>query len=227
MRLLILNPNTSRGVTERIGAAAEAVALPGDAFTTICPADGPELIVTEADAEEARRAVVDTVKGYTAPCDGIVLASFGNTGARDVRALRGDIPVFGIASAAFSAVRALGGPFGIVTFGKELVPGLQAQVDESGLGQALLGITYVPGDDFGDPGTVQDRYRDDLAALCRQMCARGAASIVLGGGPLAGLATSLARDCPVPVIDGTQAAINLMRTLVSSRADDGGRGRVG
>jgi allantoin racemase len=217
MRLLIVNPNTSRGVTQRIREAAEAVALPGDIFTTLCPSYGPELIVTDKDAERAKRAVVDTVRRFNGPCDGIVLASFGNTGAEEVRALRSDVPVIGIASAAFATARALGGSFGIVTFGKGLVPGLQAKVEEAGLEQALLGIAHVEGEDFGDPGTVQHRYREKLGALCAQMHRRGAASIVMGGGPLAGLAARLAPDCPVPVIDGTQAAVNLIRTVAVPR----------
>ncbi|PWR04597.1 hypothetical protein DKT77_01115 [Meridianimarinicoccus roseus] len=214
MRLLIVNPNTSRGVTDHIREAADAAAQPGDAFTTLCPDYGPELIVSHEDAAEAKRAVVDTVRGYCAPCDGIVLASFGNTGAEEVRALRRDIPVMGIATAAFCAARALGGRFGIVTFGKGLVSGLRAKVEEAAMADALLGIAHVEGDQFGDPGTVQRRYHDELADLCAQMHARGAASIVMGGGPLAGLAPKLAKTCPVPIIDGTQAAVNLMRTVV-------------
>lgn len=217
MRLLIINPNTSRGVTERIRDAANAVALDRDDFTTVCPAYGPDLIVTNEDAEHAKRAVLDTVQTYTAPCDGIVLASFGNTGAKEVRALRKDIPVIGIASAAFCAVRALGGPFGIVTFGKGLVPGLQSEVEKAGLGDLLTGISYVPDEDFGDPATVQFRYREKLAALCAQVHRHGASSIVMGGGPLAGLAPRLSKACPVPIIDGTQAAINLMRTVASPK----------
>lgn len=219
MRLLVINPNTSAGVTQSIRHAAEAVARPDDQFTTTCPAFGPDLIVTDADAEVAKRAVVETVRAYSAPCDGIVLASFGNTGAEDVRAIRSDIPVIGIATAAFCTVRALGGPFGIVTFGKGLVPGLLAKAQEAGMGDALLGISFVDDDHFGDPGTVQQRYRSDLADLCAQMVQRGAASIVMGGGPLAGLAPDLAKDCPVPVIDGTHAAINLMRTVMRPRIE--------
>lgn len=217
MRLLIVNPNTSRGVTERIREAAQAVARPGDVFTTTCPADGPELIVTEADAERAARAVVETVRTHSAPCDGIILGSFGNTGAEAVRALRPDVPVIGIAHAAFATVRALGGPFGIVTFGEGLVPGLRAKAEEAGLGAALLDITYVKRPHFGDPGTVQHRYHEELADLCAQMHARGASSIVMGGGPLAGIAPKLAAGCKIPVIDGTQAAINLMRSVIVPR----------
>ncbi|MFK7880882.1 aspartate/glutamate racemase family protein [Roseobacter sp.] len=217
MRLLIVNPNTSSSVTQRIRAAAAAMAQPGDVFTTLCPDCGPELIVTDADAQEARHAVVATIRQHAEPCDGIVLASFGNTGAEEVRALRKDVPVIGIASAAFSAALVLGGPFGIVTFGKALVPGLRAKVEELGLDDRLLGIAYLPGDDFGDPGTVSERYRDELAELCDTMVRRGSTSIVMGGGPLAGLASVLSEDCPVPVIDGTQAAVNLMRSVTFRR----------
>ncbi|MXQ06604.1 hypothetical protein GQ651_01965 [Alphaproteobacteria bacterium GH1-50] len=226
MRLLVINPNTSRGVTDRIRVAANAAALPGDHFTTLCPSWGPELIVTDHDAEEATRAVVETVHAYDAPCDGIVLASFGNTGAEQVRAIRPDIPVIGIASAAFLTAQSIGGPFGIVTFGRGLVPGLRAKVEEADLSDSLLDITFVEDDDFGDPGTVQTRYEGQLAELCAQMSRRGAACIVLGGGPLAGLARRLSTNCPVPVIDGTQAAVNLMRTIIVPSAQSatvGGR----
>jgi Asp/Glu/hydantoin racemase len=217
MRLLIINPNTSQGVTSRIREAANAAALPGDSFTTLCPAFGPDLIVTQADADCASRAVTETVKAYDAPCDGIVLASFGNTGAEEVRALRPDIPVIGIASAAFAIAAALGGPFGIVTFGHSLVAGLRTKAEEAGLGGQLLGTAAVDTDDFGDPGTVQTRYAWEIGQLCSQMHLRGASCIVMGGGPLAGMAARLAPECAVPVIDGTQGAINILRTVVTHR----------
>lgn len=216
MRLLIINPNTSKGVTARIKEAADAVALPNDHFTTLCAAFGPELIVTAADADQASRAVVEAVKAHDDPCDGIVLASFGNTGAEEVRALRPDIPVIGIASAAFSIAAALGGPFGIVTFGQSLVPDLEAKAEEAGLGSLLFGTCALNVNDFGDPGTVQDRYAKDLGELCAQMHQRGATSLVMGGGPLAGLASKLAPSSPIPLIDGTQGAINILRTVVAN-----------
>lgn len=217
MRLLIINPNTSKGVTERIKRAADAVARPEDRFTTLCPAFGPELIVTDADAEWATSAVIETVKAYDAPCDGIVLASFGNTGAEAVRALRPEIPVIGIATAAFTIAGALGGKFGIVTFGPGLVPGLQAKAEEAGLGARLVATLAVETSDFGDPGTVQDRFIQELARLCEQVHEMGASYVVLGGGPLAGMATTLAAASPIPLIDGTRGAINILRSVIADR----------
>ncbi|NNE87518.1 MAG: hypothetical protein HKN27_05520, partial [Silicimonas sp.] len=159
MRLLIVNPNTSHGVTDKIQSAANEVAMGKDRFTTRSAAFGPKLIVTQADAERAAKGVVETVKSHSQPCDGVILASFGDTGAREVRQLRPDIPVIGIASAAFSVVRSLAGPFGIVTFGENLVPGLRNKAIEAGLSENLMLISAVKSHEIGDPGTVQMRFK--------------------------------------------------------------------
>jgi allantoin racemase len=64
---------------------------------------------------------------------------------------------------------------------------------------------------------VQHRYAGNLRQLCLQMHQRGATAVVMGGGPLAGLAAKLAPTCPVPLIDGTQGAINILRTVALRR----------
>ena len=209
MRLLIVNPNTSSGVTARIREAAEAVAQPGDSITVCSAVFGQALIVTTEDTRQAAQGVLATVAAHSAPVDGIVLASFGDTGAEEVRALRPGLPVVGIAGAAFAAARALGGPFGIVTFGTGLAPALRQSAERHGHGDALLGVAALDDVDLADPGSVQARAAEGLADLARGMAARGAKSVVLGGGPLAGLAGRI--DAGIPLIDGTQAAVGLLR----------------
>lgn len=213
MRLLVINPNTSKSVTARIRGAVDAASGPGDRFTTLSAAFGPELIVTDEDAARATGGVIEAARRFDVPVDGIVLASFGDTGAREVRVLRPSVPVVGIASAAFAVIHALDGPFGIVTFAESVAPGLHAKAVECGLGPRLLDIAYATKGDFGDPGTVQERYFDQMLAQCEALDRRGARAIVLGGGPLAGLADALAPHCSVPLVDGTRAAVNLMRAL--------------
>ena len=211
MRLLIVNPNTSEGVTARIRDAAEAVAHPGDRFIVRSAAFGPELIVTPADTRRAVQGVLATVAAERAPVDGIILASFGDTGAEEVRAMCPGLPVVGIAAAAFAAVRALGGPYGIVTFGTRLAPALRQSAERHDAGASLLGVEALEDDERLDPGDVQVRCGDGLAGLCRVMAARGATSVILGGGPLAGLARRI--DAGIQVIDGTQTAVGLLRGL--------------
>jgi allantoin racemase len=211
MRILIVNPNTSAGVTARIDAAAQAVARPGDRFTTVSAASGPPLIVTEDDARAATEGVLAAVAAHRGPIDGIVLASFGDTGAAEVRAARPGLPVVGIAEAAFDAVRRADAAFAIVTFAPEVAPPLHRKAEEHGVAHRLIRIASPSTPLDHDPAEVAERLFDPLLALCRECAAEGAAKIVLGGGPLAGLAPRLEARCGVPVIDGTQAAIAAIR----------------
>lgn len=217
MRLLIVNPNTSPGVTARIDAAAQAVARPGDHFTTRSAAFGPPLIVTEADGVAATAGVLATIAGHRDPVDGVILASFGDTGAPEVRAAYPQLPVMGIAEAAFAEVRATHGPFAIVTFAPEVAGPLGDRARTYGLGDRLLQVACVSEPLRHAPEDVADALFDPLLELCLACAAQGAKSIVLGGGPLAGLATRMARTCPVRVIDGTQAAIGQLRQARAQR----------
>ena len=218
MHVLIVNPNTSQGVTRRIAAAADAVARPGDRFATRPAAFGPELIVTPQDAQEATRGVIETIRTYAQEPDGIVLASFGDTGAEEVSQSWPAIPVIGIAQAAFARARMLGGPFAIVTFAPEMAPALRDKAIQHGAGGNLLQVASLDTRFEGDPAEIADRLAAPLADLCRAKAHDGAKSIVLGGGPLAGLASRIAPDCPVPVIDGTQEAIAQMRARLGVTA---------
>ena len=216
MRLLVVNPNTSQGVTDRIDAAATAAAYPGDSIVTVSAASGPRLIVTDADGRAATVGVLQAIAAHSDPIDGIVLASFGDTGADAVRAAHPDLPVIGIAQAACAETRRLGGLFSVVTFAPELVPALRRMTHKHGVADALLEIVSVPMALCHDPADVAEILSDALRALCMDCAARGAGSIVLGGGPLAGLAARIERDCPVPVIDGTQVAIRQLRARIEA-----------
>ncbi|MBO6883775.1 MAG: hypothetical protein JJ869_09375 [Marivita sp.] len=218
MRLLVINPNTSQGITDRIGQAAQSAAQPGDRITTLSAAFGPELIVTPEDGIEAARGVVETIRSQPVLPDAIILASFGDTGAEDVRALWPDIPVIGIAEAAFESARQMGGPFAIVTFASEVAPPLRDKAIEHGVGDQLIRVAAHPEVLQGDPADVADALFEELLDLCRACERDGAQAIVMGGGPLAGLAARIAPLCGVPIIDGTVEAIRHIRDRITNQA---------
>lgn len=213
MRLLIVNPNTSEGVTARIRAAADAVAQPGDRFTTISAASGPRLIVTEEDAIAATEGVLAAVARHDEEIDGIVLASFGDTGAESLRLRYPETPILGIAEASFLTARRIGGRFAIVTFAPEVVPSLRMMAQRHGVADRLTRIATVPRPLSHDPAEVADVLFDELRELCLSCASEGTGCIILGGGPLAGLAGRIGRSCPVPLVDGTQAAIAQLQSL--------------
>jgi len=215
MRVLIVNPNTSEGATQRIDAATQAVASAGDVFTTVSAAFGPELIVTEQDGLDAIAGVLASVQAHEGSLDGIVLASFGDTGAAAVRAAYPELPVIGIAGAAFAAARCLGGKFSIVTFDESLSPALRDRAAYYGMQDDLYRVAAVPHVGAFDAATVQvDRF-DAIEQLCVDCAKDPITSIILGGGPIAGLARRINPGRKIAMIDGTQSAIGLLRGAVN------------
>jgi allantoin racemase len=217
VRLLVVNPNSSEGVTARIRAAAEAAALPGEQITTVAATGAPDLIVTPQDALDAVDAVLAAVERHGAGVDGIVLASFGDTGIDKVRA-HVSVPVVGIARAAYAVAGAMGDHFAIVSFSPAVAPSLRSTVEHYGLITQLAALHTVEGAQWSSPGAIQDELCDALRQLCLNAAETQAVrSIVLGGGPLAGLAARLQPDVPLPVIDGTTAAVAILRLAVADR----------
>jgi len=216
MRLLVVNPNTSDGVTSAIARAARAAAGPGDVVDAVSAPFGPELIVTEEDGAVAEGAVLACVEARGAGYDGIVIASFGDTAIDAVRE-RVRVPVVGIARAAFLAAMAVGERFSIVSFSPDVAPSMHAIVARYGLGERLASLRVLEGAYEGDPARIGEALVEPLAELCAQAQADGGAAIVLGGGPLAGLSAAIAPRLRIPVIDGVVAAVALQRALVTPR----------
>jgi len=215
MRLLIVNPNTSAGVTRNIDAAAQAVAGAHDSFKTVSAAFGPDLIITEQDGMDAVAGVMASIDAHVADADGIILASFGDTGTDAVREAYPHIPVVGIASAAFAAAQCLGGKFSIVTFDDTLVAALRDRSAFHGMSETLHRAIGVSDSSPFDAAHVQRERFEGINALCLDCAKDPITSIVLGGGPLAGMAAQISLPQGIAIIDGTQAAVGILRASIS------------
>jgi allantoin racemase len=216
MKLLIINPNSSATVTARIDAAAQAARQAGEDIRTICATGAPDLIVTPADAQAAEAAVTRTLAAQQGQVDGIILASFGDTGLDAVRA-QTSVPVVGIAQAAYAMASVLGPRMAIVSFAPVMAEALRKTALGYGHGDRLAAMHMVTGETWGDPGEIQETLAPQLLALCQHSAqVDGVSSIVLGGGPLAGLAARLQEAVPVPLIDGTTAAIATLRVALGA-----------
>lgn len=216
MRILVVNPNTSAGVTRIIDRAAQAAAAPGQVIETRCAPFGAELIVTQAESAVAARAVVQLVDDIGGRFDAIVVASFADTAIEEVRR-RVRCPVVGIARCAFLAALAAGESFSIVSFSPAVLPGLKDIVARYGLDGQLASLRVLDAG-YGDPGEIASTLRVPLSELCVRTQADGCDAIVLGGGPLAGLARQIAPQLSIPVIDGVTAAVGMLSILTSGSA---------
>lgn len=213
MRILVVNSNTTDSVTARIGAAAQAAASTGTEIEAVTAPFGLPLIVSRADWLVAGPATLAALAAHRGQYDAAVIACFGDPGLDAAKELL-DVPVLGISEAAFHAACMLGRRFGIVSFTAALRPMFEECLAHHGLTGRCAGFRMGPAF-AGDPGRVAEERRDLILELCRHSIEQdGAEVVILAGGPLAGLAPVLAPHVPVPLVDGTAAAVRLAEALV-------------
>ncbi|MBY0337174.1 MAG: aspartate/glutamate racemase family protein [Acetobacteraceae bacterium] len=211
-RILVVNSNTTEGVTARIHQAGLAAAPAGVTVETVSAPYGLPLIVTRADWLVAGPATLAALAERRGRYDAAVVACFGDPGTDAARELL-DVPVIGISEAAFHAAAMLGRRFGVVSFTAALKPMFVDCLERVGLAGRCAGFRMGPAF-AGDPGRVAEERRDLLLSLCRQAIEEdGAEVLILAGGPLAGLAPVLQPEVPVPLVDGTAAGVRLAAAL--------------
>ena len=212
MRILVVNSNTTDSVTDRVGAAARAIAADSTEIEAVSAPFGLPLIVSRADWLAAGPATLAALAIRRGSYDAAVIACFGDPGLDAAKELFG-VPVIGISEAAFHAACMLGRRFGVVSFTAALKPMFEECLAHHGLTARCAGFRMGPAFS-GDPGTVAEERAGLLAGLIRESVEQdGAEVVILAGGPLAGLAPVLQPHSPVPLVDGTQAAVKLAEAM--------------
>ncbi|CAG9176221.1 Hydantoin racemase [Cupriavidus laharis] len=214
MRILVLNPNTSEGITARLMAAATPVAAPGTELVPLTASRGVPYIATRAEAQIGGAIALEMLAEHQAGFDAAIIAAFGDPGLMGARELF-DLPVVGMAEAAMLSACMLGRRFAIVTFARALGPWYEECVDMHGLHGRLAGIRMLDGS-FASVSDVQEEKEAVLVELANRAVAEDEADVViLAGAPLAGLAARVRDRIPVPVVDQMAAAVKQAEALVA------------
>jgi len=214
MRILLLNPNTSQGLTDRMALAARAVAAAGTEIVTATATKGVPYIATRAEAVIGGAVALEMLAETHQDVDAAVIAAFGDPGLGGARELF-PIPVVGLAEAGMLAACMLGRSFAIVTFAQALEPWYRECVEWHGLASRCAGIRTLDGS-FRSIQDVQEEKEALLVDLAgRAVREDGADVVVLAGAPLAGLAGKVRERIPVPVIDCIAAAVKQLEMLVA------------
>jgi allantoin racemase len=214
MKILFANPNTTVAVTDRIAAVARAAASPGTEIVAVTGQTGVPYIATRAEAVIGSRVALELLAEHTPGCDAAVIAAFGDPGLGGARELL-SIPVIGLAEAAMLTACMLGRRFSVVTFANALGPWYRECVEYNGLSTRLASIRCLSGS-FHDIASLQEEKLDALVQACGATVVEDEADvIILGGAPLAGLATRIAGRVPVPLVDGVAASVRQAELLAS------------
>lgn len=215
MRILVVNPNTTASMTEKIGVAARRVASAGTEVLAVNSANGPASIegfYDEAMSLAGMLAVIRNSPDY----DAVVIACFDDTGLDAARCLT-DKPVIGIGEAAYHMASMISNKFSVVTTLGRSVPALEHNLQRYGLIArcARVRSSEVAVLELEHPGS--DACNRISAEIGRAVAEDRAEAIVLGCAGMTDLADTLAKEHGLPVLDGVSCAIGLAEAMVKLR----------
>ncbi|QTL02106.1 Asp/Glu/hydantoin racemase [Aquabacter sp. L1I39] len=206
MRILMINPNTSAGMTEKMAASARRALAPDVELVPLTAEEGVPYIASRGEAQVAGTTTLDLIARHKAGMDAIVIGAYGDPGLIPARELF-DLPITAMAEAAMLTACMLGPRFAIVTFSHALTAWYEDSVALSRLEARCAGI-LVPDVPFRSVDNVQHELEDELVALaCRAVHENKADAVILAGAPLTGLAARVADRVPVPLVDPLDAAV--------------------
>lgn len=224
-QLLIINPNTSAGITTLLRQNAERLAGPGVTVRAVTARFGAPYIACEASYAVAAHATLDAwaaaLAGDAPAPDAVLIGCFGDPGLIALRQTSA-VPVTGLAEAAFTEAAQVG-RFAIVTGGARWQPMLQQLAHELGFGGALAGIHTV-----SETGAWLAAHplaaQDLLADACQQAAQRfGVQAVIVGGAGLAGMAALIAGRVDAALIDSVQAGVRQALARVGNPGAGDGR----
>lgn len=203
MRLLLLNPNTTQTLTDRLATSARRVLPHQVELLPITAHEGFPYISSRAEVQIAGAAVLSMLADRVNSFDAAIIAAFGDPGLDAARELF-DLPVVGMSEAAILTALALGRRFAFVTFSPWLAPWYEEQVTRTGVESRFAG-TFTPNANFCSISDVAHDLRQPLTETCRR-AATHADVVILTGAPIAGLARDIACEVPAVLLDPIQAA---------------------
>ncbi len=213
MKLLLVNPNVTETVTARMADEARRAAAPETTVDAVTARFGAAYIENRVEAAIAAHAVLDCLAEHSATYNAAIISAFGDPGLAAARELL-DIPVVGLAEAALLNAWPFGRRYSIVALTPRLGRWFEECAQEHGLAGRLAAVRCldVP---IPDIGRAKEQLGELIISLCNKTVAEdGAEIVILGGGPLAGLARERADAVPVPLLDGVSCAVSHAETLV-------------
>ncbi|MCI5913868.1 MAG: aspartate/glutamate racemase family protein [Christensenella sp.] len=217
MKLHIINPNTSRRMTEMIRSSAEQAAAFGTEIVCEGLRRGPEYADCAYDGVIVSHELVQMVQADMRMTDGYdayVVASFADPALDALRELT-DKPVVGIAESALHFASFLGYKFAVINTLPRLERTFEDEVRRAGASDRLAVVKLPPYRVSSFLESTEDA-KAMLVKTAREAIEQdGAEVIILAGGMLAGYAGFLSAAIGAPVLDGVKCAVKMAEALAA------------
>ena len=214
MKIKVINPNTTLGMTKSIDKVAKGVARTDTEIITVNPEMGPESIESYYDEYLSVPGILDEIrKGEEEGADAFVIACYDDPGLKAARELTA-CPVIGIVEASLYMASMLAARFSIVTVPSRMTTIKEELVSEYGMDHRVLNIRTIPLSvvDFDrKPDVGMDMLREEARKAVYE---DEAEAILLGCAGMAEFADRLEKELGVPVIDGVVAAVKFAEAII-------------
>jgi Asp/Glu/hydantoin racemase len=214
--ILIVNPNTSSGITDILTSEARRIASADITIRGVTAPFGSASLESQAELVISAHAVLEAVAA-NADCDAVIIGAFGDPGFAAVEEIA-PMPVFGLARSGIAAAGAGGRRFAIITLGELMRGSILRAVQDMAMGNALVGLHVLQGSVLGlarDRADFLDAMTD---AANKAVTEQGAEAILFGGAPFAGIGREIGARVKVPVFDGLTCAVNDAVAALSSHS---------
>jgi len=213
MRVFVINPNTTKSVTDHIRRQLEKIKRPDTELTVVNPEHGPVSIESVYDETLAGPPTLELVRraneeGY----DVIVLACFSDP-ALDAAKEVSTIPVIGIEEATLHVAAMLGHKFSITTAFSNRVPTRELHARLRSV-ESAYASTLVMNMSVLDMDANPEEAKSRIQELARKAIEEdGAEVIILGCAGLAGYAEDVERELGAVVLDPTSVAFKIAEAI--------------
>lgn len=213
MKILCINPNSSKEITESIDALCQKYALKGTFLETKCIEEAPQSIENYDDAAISTGHLLEKFRKWEKAYDGFIMACHGDM-AVDILRECTNKPVIGIAEASMILALPLGHKFSILSLKRKSATKKEDLVRKYGLENRCASIRATGLRVLGDDGQKKKSlYREGRKAVEEDR----AEVLILGCAGMAGLEKELEKKIGVPVLDGVACALMLMESMLRYR----------
>lgn len=223
--IVVLNPNSSRSVTESLSESLEPLRFAGGPdIRCDTLADAPPAIESDADVQSVIAPVTEYVRGHQDDSGAFVIACFSDPGLNEARAASAR-PVYGMAECGLLTALAHGRTFGVISILETSIPRHLSYIRGMGIESRLaadlpLGMGVLA---LEDRAVALERM---LEVGSRLRDEHGAEVLVMGCAGMAALREPLEKALGVPVVEPVQAAVGMAMGCVARDRAPISNGRV-
>ncbi len=223
-RIYVINPNSTRAVTDGIDLAVQPLRVAGSPPIECLTLDeGPPGIQTQLDVESVVQPLVRWAKALGPNPGAVVIACFSDPGLHAVREALPGTPVLGIMESGLLTALTLGQRFGVIAILPGSIPRHLRAYGAMGLQHRFAGELAI-GLGVTELGNAEVTLARMIETGKRLRLEHAADVLVMGCAGMAAYRDALQDAVGVPVVEPTQAAAVMAIGRVQLAWEKAGRG---